>query len=177
MPMRRTTTGRTGGFTLIELLMVMAVISLLIGLLLPGLQRARALAMRAFCQKNLQNVAVAMRMYLDQSDEVMPSAAQLPSARLNDLPRIADVLKPHLGNQDNLKCPADTGRKYYLSEGSSYEYASIFGGRRVDQTFLTKRFGLSRTPVMYDYEPFHGPAGEVGSANYLFADGHAGWLE
>lgn len=53
----------------------------------------------------------------------------------------------------------------------------MLGGRQVSESFLTRRWGVDRTPVMYDYEPFHGPAGTVGAANYLFADGHVGDME
>jgi prepilin-type N-terminal cleavage/methylation domain-containing protein/prepilin-type processing-associated H-X9-DG protein len=168
---------RRFAFTLIELLIVVGVLALLAGLLFPSLHRARVLAQRVYCRKNLQNVSVAMRMYLNDSNNVMPLAAQLPSAELNDLPRIADVLARYLSGPDTLRCPADTEKNYFASEGSSYEYASMLGGRKVGDSFLTRRWGEAKTPVMYDYEPFHGPPGELGSGNYLFVDGHVGSLE
>jgi len=164
-------------FTLIELLFVMAVIGLLVGLLFPSLQRAKAVARRAMCAKNLQNVGVSMRMYLDDSGDIMPVAAGLPSAHLNDWPRIADVLAPYMNGPDSLKCPGDTEKEFFSTEGSSYEYAAFLGGRKVTQSFLTQKWGEWKTPVMYDYEPFHGPAGQLGSANFLFADSHVGDLE
>jgi len=168
---------RRGAFTIIELLVVIAVIALLAGLIFPVLSSAKASARRAKCRSNLHAVSVAMRLYLNQSDDYMPIAAQMPSLALNDLPRIADVLRRHLPEPAVLLCPSDPGKKFYVSEGSSYAYRTMLSGRRVGESFLTRRWGEARTPVMHDYEPFHGRPGESGSSNYLFADGHVGDLE
>jgi prepilin-type N-terminal cleavage/methylation domain-containing protein/prepilin-type processing-associated H-X9-DG protein len=167
---------KSAAFTLIELLVVMAIITVLTGLLIPAVRGAMGMARSGGCKAHLHAAGVGFRLYLNDHGDVMPVAAAMPSLGLTDEPRIADVLGPFLAGPDSLRCPADSERDFFSSEGSSYEYRTMLGGHVVGSGFLSKKWGETGTPVLNDYEPFHGRPGTPGAMNYLFADGHVGDL-
>jgi prepilin-type N-terminal cleavage/methylation domain-containing protein/prepilin-type processing-associated H-X9-DG protein len=173
------------GFTLIELLVTISIIAILMAITIPAATLARGLAKQMTCRSNLRSIGWAFRMYLDDNDNKMPPAANLPSAQLNEKQPITNFLKTYLHDAKIFKCPADNGiqyqdgnKSYFEVEGSSYWYEDLLGGQPVAASWMATRRGENEIniQVMYDYEPFHGPAGRPGSKSYLYADGHVGDL-
>jgi prepilin-type N-terminal cleavage/methylation domain-containing protein len=92
------------GFTLIELLVVVAIISVLMMLLLPAIQRAREMANKVRCQSNLSQIGLALHMY--QHDN-----GYLPPAHV----------RPNYGGPRNFP-PPPLPEVYRNSSGYAYQY-------------------------------------------------------
>jgi prepilin-type N-terminal cleavage/methylation domain-containing protein len=66
-------TGLRAAFTLVELLVVIGIIAVLISILLPALNRARAAGQSSVCLSNLRQVGVAFRMYANDHNDWFPA--------------------------------------------------------------------------------------------------------
>jgi len=97
---------RRWAFTLIELLVVIAIIAILIGLLLPAVQKVREAAARMSCQNNLKQVALGLHNYHD-ANNVLPTGGERKVTSTLYLMGWVPLLMPYI-EEDNRRKQIDS---------------------------------------------------------------------
>jgi prepilin-type N-terminal cleavage/methylation domain-containing protein/prepilin-type processing-associated H-X9-DG protein len=159
----------TRGFTLIELLVVIAIIAILAAILFPVFAKAREKARQSSCLNNQRQIAVAMLMYAQDHDEMMPDSSNV---------------WPEINVDRNiLMCPTK-GKKvanaYVYNDGVS----SLALGEIVspESTVLTcdGQHSATSSPVTYDNVAYSGDDVDERHSEKLvatFVDGHVQVLD
>lgn len=120
---------RRGAFTLIELLVVIAIIAILAAILFPVFSRARLKAQQASCSSNLKQIAMALKMYVSDYNQMMPPHLSDGTAICRRNATATTQLGSYLNytgdarKNDMIQCPSakkPTGVDYYSDYYGQY---------------------------------------------------------
>ena len=168
--------GGSRSFTLVELLVVLAIISVLAGLLLPVISKAKEAGRATACLSNLRQIGIALQLYVQDNNNRLPvmrdKSFDTNAPPTNALPGPDVTLSNYLGAVKVLGCPSDR-KRIYEQTASSYAWNSLLNGQDAEQLkVLNMDFDPHQIPVFFDKEAFHSARGQKKGVNYLYADGH-----
>jgi len=168
---------RVIAFTLVELIVVIAIIGLLAGLAIPGLQSAMTRAKSIQCAANLRSIGMAAAQAAIDNNNAYPKIDQAAIPIYSPPgPNLVTALGPYGITTNTVQCPVDMSAGAagsFAKYGSSYEWDPVFDDEPVNASVVyitptvTVPVSATRVRLAMDFNGVH-----RGRPNVVYGDGH-----